>query len=383
METPLGRPVRVVMVSKALVVGVYQRKAEAIAHMGVDLTVLTPPAWRDARGSQPAEALYTQGYTLRAIPCRRVGDFHLHHYPTLGRELAALRPDILHMDEEPYNRATWEALRGATRLGIRSTFFTWQNILRRYPPPFAQMEQSSYRHAPIAIAGSAEAADVLRAKGYSGEVAVIPQFGIDPALYAPALNAPTQQQLTDGPLRIGYAGGLLPEKGVDLLLAACAQLRGNWSLTLYGEGSAQAELMQMASALGIAQQVIFAGRVPGTAMAGAYQTLDVLVLPSRTTPSWKEQFGRVLIEAMASGVAVVGSSSGEIPHVIGDGGLVFAEGNVAALHAQLQALLENPAGRRALAAAGRARALACYSSERIAAETVALYRRMMRTAVHR
>jgi glycosyltransferase involved in cell wall biosynthesis len=368
MQTPL----RVVMVSKALVVGVYQRKAEAIALMGIDLTVLTPPYWRDARGSQPAEALYTQGYALRTIPCRHIGDFHLHHYPTLARELAALRPDILHMDEEPYNRATWEALRAATRLGIRSTFFTWQNILRRYPPPFAQMEQSSYRHAPIALAGSAEAADVLRAKGYQGEVAIIPQFGVDPGMYSPApAVAPGE------PLRIGYAGGLLPEKGVDLLLHACARLRGTWRLTLFGEGRAQGQLEGLAAALGIAPQVHFAGRVPGAAMADRYRALDVLVLPSRTTPTWKEQFGRVLIEAMASGVVVVGSSSGEIPHVIGDGGLVFTEGDAAALHANLQALLDNPASRRALAAAGRARALACYSTERIAAETVAFYRRLM------
>lgn len=373
----MSTPLRVVMVSKALVVGVYQRKAEAIAQMGVDLTVLTPPAWVDGRGSQPAEALCTQGYTLRTIPCRRIGDFHLHHYPTLQRELAALRPDILHMDEEPYNRATWEALRSATRLGIRSTFFTWQNILRRYPPPFGWMEQSSFHHAPMAMAGSVEAGAVLHAKGFRGEVAVIPQFGIDPALYHPRQEVAHAQPDHGGALRIGYAGGLLPEKGVDLLLEACARLRGAWSLTLLGEGSERPRLEALAAALGLAPQVHFAGRQPGTAMAAAYRTLDVLVLPSRTTPTWKEQFGRVLIEAMASGVAVVGSSSGEIPHVIGDDGLVFAEGDALALWAQLQALLENPAGRRALAASGRERALALYTTERIAAETVALYRRLM------
>ncbi len=370
----MDKPLRVVMVSKALVVGVYQRKAEALAEMGIDLTVLTPPAWKDARGSRQAEALYTRGYTLRTIPCRLIGNFHLHDYPTLGRELAALRPDILHMDEEPYNRATWEALRGAARLGIRSTFFTWQNILRRYPPPFAQMERSNYRRAPIAIAGSAEAGEVLRAKGYAGEVAIIPQFGVDSALYHPAEIGAADHE--GGPLRIGYAGGLLPEKGIDSLLEACAHLRGAWFLTLFGEGSERTRLEQLVAVHGIADRVCFAGRKSGADMAAAYRSLDVLVLPSRTTPTWKEQFGRVLIEAMASGVAVVGSSSGEIPHVIGQGGLIFAEGSVAALWAQLQALLANPAGRIELAAAGRRRALDLYSNERIAAETVALYRRL-------
>ena len=177
---------RVVMVSKALVVGAYQRKAEELARLGVQLTVLIPPAWNDRRGRQTAERVHTEGYDLRVIPLRLNGNYHLHHYPTLGRELAALRPDVLHMDEEPYNLATYLALRAAAKLGIASVFFTWQNLHRRYPPPFAQMEQANYRRAGAAIAGNQDAAAVLRGKGYAGPIAVIPQFGVDPYLFAPA-----------------------------------------------------------------------------------------------------------------------------------------------------------------------------------------------------
>ncbi len=169
------------MVSKALVVGAYQRKAEELARLGVELTVLIPPAWGDRRGRQDAERLHTAGYDLRVIPLRLNGNFHLHYYPTLARELAALRPDVLHMDEEPYNLATWLALRAAGQIGARATFFTWQNLYRRYPPPFAAMEQANYAAAPIVIAGNQDAAEVLRRKGYEGEIVVIPQFGVDPA----------------------------------------------------------------------------------------------------------------------------------------------------------------------------------------------------------
>ena len=125
------------MVSKALVVGAYQRKAELIAAQPVDLTVFTPPEWGDRRGTTQLERAHTQGYTLRALPVRINKNFHLHHYPTLTRELAKIRPDILHMDEEPYNLATWLALRAARKLGIPTLFFTWQNIHRRYPWPFS------------------------------------------------------------------------------------------------------------------------------------------------------------------------------------------------------------------------------------------------------
>ncbi len=132
------------MVSKALVVGAYQRKAEELARLGAELTVFIPPAWGDRRGRQAAERLHTTGYDLRVIPLRLNGNFHLHYYPTLARELAALRPDVVHMDEEPYNLATWLTLRAAGQAGAHATFFTWQNLYRRYPPPFAAMEQANY-----------------------------------------------------------------------------------------------------------------------------------------------------------------------------------------------------------------------------------------------
>src|SRR5688572_25263334 len=152
----------VVMVSKALVVGAYQRKAEEIAARGVKLTVLIPPSWRDRRGRQVAAALHTEGYTLRTIPLWLNGNFHLHFYPTLARELARLRPDVLHMDEEAYNLATYLALGTAERLGISALFFTWQNLLRNYPPPFAWWEGANYGRAGHALAGSQDAATVLR-----------------------------------------------------------------------------------------------------------------------------------------------------------------------------------------------------------------------------
>jgi glycosyltransferase involved in cell wall biosynthesis len=114
-------------------------------------------------------------------------------------------------------------------------------------------------------------------------------------------------------------------------------------------------------------------------MPAFHRSLDVLVLPSRTTPSWKEQFGRVLIEAMACERAVVGSSSGEIPQVIGEAGLIFPEGDHATLTTQLQRLLVEPDLRQRLGAAGRRRVLERFTMAQVAAQTVALYQRLVKT----
>ncbi|MFO7634770.1 MAG: glycosyltransferase [Caldilinea sp.] len=362
------------MVSKALVVGAYQRKAEEIASLGVELVVLTPPSWRDRRGGQAMQPVHTTGYTLRSIPIRFNGAFHFHYYPTLAAEMRQIAPDLLHMDEEPYNLATWFALRAARREQIPGLFFTWQNLYRRYPPPFSIFERFNYATARVAIAGNQEASAILRRKGYTGEIAVIPQFGVDPGIFTPAGPRVSARR----PLHIGYAGGLLPEKGIDDLLHACAALHGDWRFTLAGEGSESAALQKLAAALAITDRVSFVGQIVSTAMPAFYRSLDVLALPSRTTPSWKEQFGRVLIEAMACETVVVGSESGEIPQVIGDAGLLFPEGDRDALAAQLQRLLDAPALRDQLGAAGRRRVLDRFTMAQIAVQTVALYRRLAR-----
>ncbi|MDH7486170.1 MAG: glycosyltransferase [Anaerolineae bacterium] len=368
----------VVMISKACIVGIYQRKLEELARLpDVQLTVIVPPSWRDSRGVTHLERAHITGYELLVTPLAFNGHFHLHFYPRLGRLLHRLRPDLLHIDEEPYNLATWQAMRIARRLSVPACFFTWQNLHRRYPPPFRWFERYNFRHAAYAIAGNHEAVSVLRAKGYAGPVSVIPQFGVDPDIFSP------HEQGLGGRgegLVIGYVGGLVPEKGVDLLLQAVANLvLGPWSLVIAGEGAEKPHLQTLAEELGVAARVRFVGRLPSTQMPDFYRSLDVLVLPSRTQRHWKEQFGRVLVEAMACAVPVVGSDCGEIPHVVGQAGLIFPEGDVAALRERLARLLGDAALRAELGRLGRQRVLAHYTQAQVAAATLQVYREMVRS----
>jgi glycosyltransferase involved in cell wall biosynthesis len=377
------------MVSKALVVGAYQRKLEELAQQAdITLTVIVPPAWREGANLTRLERVHTQGYDLLVAPLAFNGQFHLHFYPTLGRLLRQLRPDILHMDEEPYNLATWLALRQGRAAGARCLFFTWQNLQRRYPWPFGGFERANFRRASHAIAGNPSAIEVLRAKGYRGPVTVIPQFGVDPNIFSPRpVDAHTFTQSgassSDGHhpscFTIGYAGRLASEKGIDVLLRACAMLPPtvDWTLHLLGDGPEREHLVDNARELGIEKQVRFLGRVSSTQAPQYYRTLDVLVLPSLSRPNWIEQFGRVLTEAMACGVPVVGSRSGEIPWVIGDAGRIFPEGDADALASILAVLAGDPAQCATLAAAGRARVLAHFTQAQVAAETAAVYREMV------
>lgn len=362
------------MVSKACIAGRYQRKLEEIARLGVELTVVVPPGWHDERGWMPLERGFTAGYELCVTPMRFNGSFHLHYYPHLGKIIADARPELIHIDEEPYNLATWHAVRLALLSGVRPIFFTWQNLRRHYPPPFSWIERYVYAHCPHAIAGNAEAVAVLRAKGYGGPIAVIPQFGVDPELFERAMPPGTE------PFIIGYVGRLVAEKGIDDLLRAAAGLKGGWQIRVLGNGPERERLIALCQSLRIADHVQWLPQVPTAQVPAHLRQLHALVLPSRTQPNWKEQFGRVLIEAMACGVPVVGSDSGEISNVIGDAGLIFPEGDADALRAHLQRLLTDDTLWQTLSQCGYRRALERFTQAQVARDTVDVYRAVLNPA---
>ncbi len=357
------------MISKALLAAAYRGKLAALAQQpDVELIAIVPPGWCDRRGRTRLEPSPTPGYRLIVTPIWFNGHYHLHLYPRLGKLLRALHPDVVHVDEEPYNLAAWQAVRLADRVGARVCFFTWQNLYHRYPPPFRWFERDCYRRSDYAIAGNRDAAQVLRAKGYAGPIAVIPQFGVDPEQFTP--GAPP----SDVPFTVGYAGGLIPEKGVDLLMRALARIEGDWRLLLAGEGEERPRLQRLARELGIEARVTFLPRLRSAEMPSFYRRLHVLVLPSRERPRWKEQFGRVLVEAMACGVPVIGSDCGEIPNVIGDAGLVFPQDDLDALREHLERLRRDRDLRKRLAEQGRARVLARFTHQRVAEATAQVYR---------
>ncbi len=358
------------MVSKACIVGQYQSKLEALAqHKDIQLTVVVPPYWKDERGRMDFERGFTRGYDLRIEPMRLNGHFHLHYYPTLPGLVRTTRPHIVHIDEEPYNLATFHAMQSARVVGAKSLFFTWQNLQRRYPFPFSWFESYAFKHCTYAIAGNRAAGDVLRAKKYRGPIRVIPQFGINLDQFVPR---PDHGSRT-GPFRIGFVGRLVAEKGPQVLMHAAAGVQGDWELLFVGSGPMQANLVALASELGISGRVQFEPWVPSDRMPSLYHRMDTLVLPSLTRPNWKEQFGRVLIEAMACALPVIGSDCGEIPNVIGDAGLIFHENDADALRARLEMLRCDPVSQAELGKRGWEHVLRHYAQDQIAEQTYQVY----------
>jgi glycosyltransferase involved in cell wall biosynthesis len=369
--------VKVLIVSKILVVAAYRRKLDEIAaRPEVErLVAVTPPEWREPGGRTLAfePAPRSTSYELRVEPIRFNGSYHLFYWPYLGRIIRQVQPDLVHLDEEAYNLATAHGARLATRAGVPSVFFTWQNLLRQYPPPFRWFEQDVFKRSAHAIAGSAEALEVLRRKGYTGAASVIPQFGVDPDLFSPGDAPPA-----DPPV-IGFISRLVEEKGIFVLLDALSRLSGEWRLHVIGAGPIEGAARKRAQRHGIADRVVWERGVASTDVPQRLRTFSVLVQPSLTRRHWKEQFGRAVMEAMACGVPVIGSSSAEIPHVVGDAGIIVPESDAGALRNALARVLGDCGLRADLGRRGRARVLACYTHARIAEQTLAAYRAALTT----
>ncbi len=376
------------MLSKACLVGAYQRKLEEIAaHDNIELTVAVPPEWKDERGILKLEKIYTRGYRLVTQPILFNGNFHLHFYPRFESLVREVQPDVIHIDEEPYNFATFHALRLAQKYHARSLFFSWQNLNRRYPFPFNAIETYVLNRVDYAICGNHDSVEVWRSKGYKGKIKVIPQFGVDPNLFAPTSNLqpPTSNfqppisnpQLPITNYIIGYAGRLVREKGVDVLLRAFARLNDHSRLKILGSGPQRDSLEHLAHHLNVRDRVEFLNWIPSTETPDFSRSIDVFVLPSLTQSNWKEQFGRALIENMSCGVPVIGSTCGEIPNVIGDAGLIVKEGDEVELANALIRLRDDLDLRNDLAKRGRERVLEKFTQKRIAEETVGVYRELV------
>lgn len=361
--------------------GAGQPKADAIAeYPGVDLTVISPVRWKEYgrwRGfDAPRPGTRVSYRPLRPMwPWSGPAQWYLHWYPALSRLLREFRPQVIDLWEEPWGLVSAHAVWLARRLVPEAKIVTEteQNIGKVLPPPFESFRNFTLRRADYAIGRSEEAVNVLRSLGYVGPAEVVPN-GVDAQLFRPLDREDCRRQVGVSGFTAGYVGRLVEEKGlmdfVDALAECPSMVRG----ILAGDGPLRPELERRIAELGLASRVrILPGR-PMAELPVLMNALDVMVLPSHTTPRWKEQFGRVIIEAHACGTPVIGTDSGAIPRVIGPGGLVVPERQPSRLAATISRLAAQPGQARELGEQGRRQALRLYTWPAIASQMVGIYR---------
>ena len=303
---------------------------------------------------------------LHFHPVRTWGSWHpaVRFLTGWTRALETFHPDVLLGLEEPYAVQSALFLRWARNHSIPLVFLSCQNIDRLLPCPFRPLESWVLSQAQGAWFLNQEAEARSRRRGFRGVGRVIPlgvEIHDEPPLSARRPLA-DENSTHSNKFTVGYVGRLVPEKGVEDLIRACS-LSGV-KLLVAGEGPDHGRLEALAQELQV--QVTWLGRIESTRMNQVYSRMDLLVLPSITTPRWKEQFGRVLVEAMAHGVPVIGSSSGEIPNVIGDAGLLFPERDSVYLADCIKRITSDPLLQATLVDKGCLRARNLYGWDRVA-----------------
>jgi len=351
--------------------GLYRALAKT---RNVDLTLVVPPLWRENFRDVPVEPLSPGSpFRLEILSILFAGKSNRCIHLGLGRLLRHIRPDVVFLQSEPEDFLLSQVLviRAIYGLKFKIIFITWRNIhYPRFGIPYkfgwvyGFTEHFGLRYADHCFSFSAAGQEMLRARGFH-TIDVIPP-AIDTGFFKPTDGSAVRNTLRLQHFTIGYFGRFVNEKGVGLLLEAVAGLEYPIQLLMVGNGPARNTWMDLARQLKIENMVVHQPSVLRSAMPSYICACDAVVLPSYATPQWKEQFGRVLIEAMACGVPVVGARSGEIPNVIGDAGLVFSEKNVPDLRGCLRKLIENPPLKQRLSSLGRARAENNYSCHVVA-----------------
>lgn len=344
-------------------VDAWRDRERALVRRGHSVTLLSARRWTE--GGSLVELT-----TRPSEDTRAVGTFGSHPnlflydprplWRALGR-----RWDVIDIHEEPCSLATAEVrlLARLRRQRAPITLYSAQNIVKRYPVPFRWFETAALRAARGLSACNLEAARIALAKGLAGNARVIP-LGIDTDLFAPSAADQPRQGV------VGYVGRFDAHKGLSVLMDAMT-LAPELGLELVGAGPMDAQVRARATELG-GHRVVVRGPLGQDALPGFYRSIDVLAVPSLDTPSWREQFGRVVVEAMACGTPVVASDGGALPEVVGEGGVVVPQGDPAALAEALRNVVGDRDLRERLAVSGRAQSLSC-SWDHVAADYEALY----------
>ena len=361
---------RAVIVSHLYADPANRAKLRSLAGLGVSLAVAVPDRWA-ANDGRSHGTTWGDDTGVQVVPVsvhgRMAEPARLHwNAKTLRRLLTDFRPDLLHIEEEPWTQPASVSLRLARRLGIRAVLSTAESLPRGYSLGQRFRRERSLRLAHGIIGANRLALALATRRRPNVPHLTLPQIGVTPPPASPRVSNPG--------LAIGFVGRLVPERGLDLLFRACVGFAGKWTLTVIGTGPSQEELEALAERLGISARVSWLGPLPREAVDQVWPRLDCVVFPARTTPRWVATAARGALHAMANGVTVVASDSGALPEIVGDTGRIVPEEDVPALATALQELYTNRAECERLGAAGRRRIMDEFSDSAVANKTLAFWR---------
>ncbi|MBU1078231.1 MAG: glycosyltransferase family 4 protein [Spirochaetes bacterium] len=361
---------KIVYIGHSYIVKMNQQKIDEINRISDhQIYLVTPKRWKNVmiRGFSAGS---DKEPGVHYLDVKRPGNMKKYTYKGLLSVLKKIQPDIIHIDEEPWFYVAFQIIFLAKyflKKKPKIVLFTWENIYKKFSPRYRFIERFNLKNCDTIIAGNREASGIVKRKRAGCPVHILPLVGVD-------LKDYSSSKIRSKKVRIGFIGRLVREKGILLLLSAFFRLTvKNKTLTIIGQGPLLKDIRDIIKKSGHSKEVSVLTGVKHHQVPALFKKMDILVLPSCSTRAWKEQFGHVLIEAMAGRVALLGSSSGAIPEVIRDAGMIFKENNVNDLYKKLDQLVRKKKLRNMYSKKGHERVQKHYTNEVLAEETLKIY----------
>jgi glycosyltransferase involved in cell wall biosynthesis len=267
----------------------------------------------------------------------------LHTIHGLRGILADLRPDVIHVQEEPHTLLAFQAARLRDRVAPNAALVleTEQSAAQLPPTALRVIERANHAKADALVVRHRGALEARRFRGFSG-LGVVVDHAVDRALFGPGRRDEARAALGAEGFTIGYFGRLSPEGGLIEVLEAIAACRARVTLMIMGRGELRDELADRAVVLKIEDRVRFFEPKATDDVAFFLNALDVLVAITRPAPGYRDPFDRTIAEAQACGVPVIASDQGALPDMVGEAGWTVDAGDAGMLANLLTRLTHNP-----------------------------------------
>lgn len=363
----------------------YKRwKLLAQQHKDVDVTLLAPAEWAWGK-----EKTLTYGH-IDHLKGNNIEEenFHIHLIDTkmnmmgewtskqLTYEILEIKPDIVYFIgghtaaplmqlidiRRKYKLNSMKIMAFSMRghlptLAYTDTKFSLKQSLRHLAkqmilrPRLRKMNKNCdaiFCHYPAALSA-------FRAEGYKGPIYMQTQVGVDPDIFYAnvAAREKIRKKYNIGDAYLfGSASRFHYSKGLSEIIQALPE-EGNWKFLMMGWGRPDEveKIKNDIAKRGFEDRIILTGFIDNWQdMAEHWNALDCAVHTPLTTMKWEETFSLALTQAMATGLPVIGSSSGSVPYQIGEEGIIVQEGDIVALREEFRAMLSCPEDGRTIGA---------------------------------
>jgi glycosyltransferase involved in cell wall biosynthesis len=292
-----------------------------------------------------------------------------------GLEFALFDKDIIYTSDITWY-FTYQAVMAKQKFGKKIIALAWENIPFAYEEDeqMKTMKDRNRMFVDIFVAVTERAKEALLLEGVPEEKIIVIPMGVDVNRLSPDNDERERLRkelgIKDKENVVLFAGRLVWEKGIYDLLHA-SKLIEKESVTdnakikfiVIGEGPESQGSIHRVQEMGIGQMFTF---YPSHNMFDILKAADIFVMPSISTKTWQEQFGVILIQAMACGLPVISTLTGSIPEVVDDAGILVQPNDPRELSASIMKLLLDNNLRKELGTRGRKRAVETFNSEKTA-----------------